>query len=102
MQEHRLQEHPLEEHRLQEDIICRQEHRLHIVCRNILEHRLQAGTSSAETSSGAAATRFVVDETPDCEEEEGDSPPVTQKTTASQPLDPWIRMWLDGNRRRLG
>ena len=62
MQEHRLQEPPLEEHRLQEHL----------------------GTSSAETSSGAAATRFEVDETPDCEEEGvgGDSPPVTQKTIA--------------------
>ena len=27
----------------------------------------------------------------------GDSPPVTQKTTASQTVEPWIRMWLNGS-----
>ena len=85
MQEHRLQEHPLGEHRLQEHL-----------------GTSSAGTSSAGTSSGAAATRFEGDETPDCEEEGGDFPPVTQKTTAPQRPDPWIGMWLDGYRRRLG
>ena len=39
-------------------------------------------------SSGAAATRSEVDETPYCEGEGGDSPPVTQKTTASQTAGP--------------
>ena len=62
MQEHRLQEYPLEEHRLQEHHPPED-----IVCRYILEHGLQVVC----TSSGAAATRFEVDETPDCEEEGG-------------------------------
>ena len=38
---------------------------------------------------GAAATRSEVDETPYCEDEGGgDSPPATQKTTASQTVGP--------------
>ena len=32
----------------------------------------------------------------------GDSPHVTQKTTASHPPDPWRGMRLDGDRWRLG
>ena len=42
-------------------------------------------------SSGAAATRSEVDETPYCEDEGGgggDFPPTTQKTTASQTVGP--------------
>ena len=55
--------------------------------------------SGAQISSGAAANRSEVDETPDCEERGGggDSPPVTQKTTASQTVEPWISMWLNGS-----
>ena len=39
-------------------------------------------------SSGAVATRSEVDETPYCEDKERDSPPATQKTTASQTVGP--------------
>ena len=93
MQEHRLQEHPLEEHRPPEDIVCRyilehglQEHRLQVVC-----------TSSAEISSGAAATRFKVDETPDCEEEGGGLSPCNTEDdcfATCRSLDKDVARWV--------
>ena len=90
MQEHRLQEHPLEEHRLQE-------HRLQEHLGTSSAGRNIVCTSSAGTSSGAAATRFEGDETPDCEEEGGGLSPCNTEDdcfATSRSLDRDVVRWI--------